>query len=165
MDSKGASFLQIQQPPLVLLICNHCHKVGHLEEICYSLHPELRPYRHKPSNYGSSEQKITPASTSQIKEVEAYFDSCAYKHFSKDQPANTVPVNATVLTADGSSSQIQSKGKIKIGDIWIDNVFHTPTFTKNLVSGIELLKNGYEITMKDMGMTIAKDGKIKATAS
>ena len=72
----------------------------------FSLHPELRPYRKKPSKYGSSEQKITPASTSQIKEVEAYFDSCANKHFFKDQPANTVPVNATVLTADGSSSQI-----------------------------------------------------------
>ena len=145
-------------------ICSHCHKAGHLEETCYILHPALKPPYRRRYQEGTNERK-KPASTSQIKEVEAYFDSCANKHFFKDQPANTIPVNATVLTADGSPCQIQSKGRIKLGDIWIDNVFHTPAFTKNLVSGIELLKNGYEIKMKNMGMTVAKDGEIKATAS
>ena len=83
--------------------CNHCHKVGHLEENCYGLHPELRP-------------------NPEIKEVDAYFDSCANKHFFTDPPADSVPVTATVLTADGSSIRILSKGKIKIGDIWIEKI-------------------------------------------
>ena len=44
-------------------------------------------------------------------------------------------------------------------------MYHTPTFTKNLVSGIELMKEGYEIRMKDMELDILKDNELKATAS
>jgi len=130
--------------------CTHCGKLGHEEDLCWKLHPNLNP-----NIKDQDENKV----------VDAYFDSCANKHFFKDAPADLRPTNAVVYTADGTSNPIYSCGKIKIGEIYVDNVFHQPRFEKNLVSGIELMKEGFKITMENDLLKVEKGGQTYATGS
>ena len=130
--------------------CKHCGKLGHQEHQCWKLHPNLNP-----NIKDQDENKV----------VDAYFDSCANKHFFKDSPADLKPTNAIVYTADGTSNPIYSYGKIKIGEIYVDNVFHQPKFEKNLVSGIELMKEGFKITMENDSLKVEKEGQTYATGS
>jgi len=135
--------------------CSICGRLGHEKEKCWKAHPELHPYKNKPKVDQSGNKE----------DVEAYFDSCANKHFFKDAPADLKPTNAVVYTADGTPNPILHYGKMKLGQIYVDNVFHQPKFQKNLVSGIELMKEGYKITMEDDKLKIEREGKTFATGS
>ena len=138
------------------LKCTFCGKLGHSEEKCWNAHPELLPEEFK--------KKDSPDdNTGNKQDADAYFDSCANKHFFKDAPADLKPTNAVVYTADGTPNPITQYGKIKLGQIYVDRVFHQPKFQKNLVSGIELMKEGFKITMEDDKLRVEREGKTYAT--
>ena len=96
----------------------------------------------------------------------SYFDTgCTPHSYFKDKPENCVPIEGFVHTAGKGNkpNQVKGVGTVQIGDIKLDSVKHVPTFNRNLVSGIQLMKKGYRSTMYNNALVIDDLNKPVAT--
>ena len=93
------------------------------------------------------------------------YDSGASDHYFKDQP--TIGYKRAhgqyVKTADGTNVPIVGSGDCIVGDLVLQNVHHTPSFTKNLISASKLSQSGHNATIDADGfLTIFKKGRTVA---
>lgn len=51
-------------------------------------------------------------------------------------------------------------GIIKVGSVVLENVLYTPTFYRNLVSGTQLMKEGYKAELQNNNLELSKNGTI-----
>lgn len=86
-----------------------------------------------------------------------YFDTgCTPTSFVSDKPINFMATKGTVQTASGSKIATLGSGKIKFGEMSVDATY-VPSFSKNLVSGIDIMQKGYSTAIKDNSMVIASN--------
>ena len=88
------------------------------------------------------------------------WDPGATTHFWKTKPKNNYRHKfGKVQTASGDSASIVGEGEDKLGDVKLANIQHVPSFTHDLVSGVELMKDGHEQTLTPDGfLTVKKRG-------
>lgn len=98
-----------------------------------------------------------------------FFDTGATPvSFVKDKPTHLIPEKGLVKVANGTSIRSKGTGKVRFGEIEI-NAIWVPDFQKNLISGIQIMNEGYttviqngNITICD-NITIPKDTTVYAT--
>jgi hypothetical protein len=75
----------------------------------------------------------------------AFYDTGASpRSYFKDKPMGCSPTHGSVGTAEnGRTIPITGTGKIRFGDLELVDVAHVPSFSKNLVSGIQIMKKDY----------------------
>ena len=89
------------------------------------------------------------------------------KSFFKDKPDNYEPYNGTVLTAGNQSVPIVGKGTIRFGDLTLEEVYHVPSFDKNLVSGIDIMNKNKDLkqVIENNKLTVYEKDQIIATGT
>ena len=161
--------------------CSACSKSGHIEEECWTKHPELRP---KKGNPGESSKKSTRvAMSASFKKATStddklanpqhwFLDSCASQHFSphKDlfETFKEFAEPCEIETAEGithgtgtGSIVITIIGENRLYEVELQNVIYAPKMEANLLSAVTLYDLGYEISMKPgKGVNIIKDDVI-----
>ena len=97
----------------------------------------------------------------------AYHDSGSTpRSYFKDKPQNFKTGHGTVFTADANgSAKVTGTGEAKFGDLHLTDIVHVPSFSKNLVSGIQIMKQGYKQEIYNDKLIISKDGQICATGT
>jgi len=154
--------------------CTHCNKSGHLESNCYIKHPEKREQYmrqrtirndDKPKDLRSqnTNAKINPFSlmaryTQSLKSTDWILDTGASHHMCNDRTlfdeykVNTNP-ESTITTAS-SNTRAEGYGTVTITAVQTDNstivlklenVFHMPSLTVNLLSGPTIMEKGLYI--------------------
>lgn len=87
-------------------------------------------------------------------------DTGANRHFWQSKPDDVQPINSQVYAAGGSTHAVVGVGSSQIGNLKLDNVYHVPEFTHDLVSATTLLKEGKDIILSNNGFEVL-DGGIK----
>jgi len=123
---------------------------SHGTEKCY--------YGDKPGwdKVDGSQNSAHSASNDGNKPSEEYFydTGATPTSFVKDKPINFHPRIGSVQTANGISAKTLGHGTLKFGEILVQATY-APTFSKNLISGIDIMKSGAK--------TIIADGKLIIT--
>ncbi|KAF5183159.1 hypothetical protein FRX31_027254, partial [Thalictrum thalictroides] len=104
-------------------------------------------------------------------------DTGATNHIFHDKSMFTsiVPCKKSIVTASGDTIPVSGMGNVSFKvfnyvngnskTIQMENVWHVPSCTKNLVSGIQLLSKGYGISSSDENLSVLSScGEIIATA-
>jgi hypothetical protein len=87
---------------------------------------------------------------------EYFYDTGATpKSFVNEKPLNFFPKLGSVSTANGLSSKTFGTGTIKFGKLEVEATF-APSFSKNLVSGIDIMRNGAQTVIANNKLIIAK---------
>lgn len=82
----------------------------------------------------------------------------------KSRPQNLQKHGGVVRVANNQSARIAGSGTVQFGEMKLNNVLHVPEFSKNLVSGMQIMKDGYKQVLQDDKLTVSrKDGRIVAT--
>jgi hypothetical protein len=91
--------------------------------------------------------------------VKPYFDTGANQHFFRTKPDHFKPtLHESVIIANGKEIPIVGEGTITLGQLQL-NVKHVPEFDCDLVSGTQLMNDGYTLIMKDEKLSIMKNGE------
>ena len=86
-----------------------------------------------------------------------YFDSaCTPTSFVKEMPLNFKAKKGVVSTASGAKITTLGSGKVKFGELTVDATYG-PSFSKNLISGIDIMNRGYATGIKEGQIVIASD--------
>lgn len=95
----------------------------------------------------------------------AIFDTGSSNHFLSRKPTQDyIPqVDYVQTAAEGKPERIEGHGNDTLGALPLLNAFYTPTFSKNLVSGPQLMNEGYKIVLEGENMEISKDDKLVET--
>ncbi len=93
-----------------------------------------------------------------------FFDTAATKSFTNGKVNNPRPIfGKRIIVANGGTLPIEEKGILKIGKIPIE-FYVSKGIQKNLVSGITLMKDGYNSLLEANGnLSITKGDEIMAT--
>lgn len=83
--------------------------------------------------------------------------------FFKDRPQKYTSKTGLVSSANSSSVESNGVGSIKFGKMELDNVVHVPTFGLDLISGIQIMKNGYKQVIQNDRLEVYKDDELVAT--
>ena len=84
--------------------------------------------------------------------------------FFRDCPQNFVSKPGSVQTADSSSVPTTGYGSVRFGDMELNGVIHAPSFSHNLLSGIQVMLNGYkQVIFKNKLEIFTSDDKLVAT--
>ena len=73
-----------------------------------------------------------------------YDVGCTPTSYFKDKPDNYKNVRGSVSTASNEKIQSFEQGDIKIQNLKLNNVIHVPEFKYNLLSGIQIMKEGFK---------------------
>jgi hypothetical protein len=96
----------------------------------------------------------------------SFWDSgCTPRSFFCDKPLGFVAEQGVVYTANKQPVKTLGHGYAQFGDLRIDNITYAPTFGKNLLSGIQIMKAGYKQILDNDKLTISKDGCTVASGS
>jgi hypothetical protein len=87
---------------------------------------------------------------------------CTPISFFKSAPSNITPYNGSVKTANKQAAKIVGIGNVKIGNLQL-KAAHVPSFHRNLVSGIQLMKEGYKQIIYQDKLQVFKDDILVAT--
>jgi hypothetical protein len=96
-----------------------------------------------------------------------YHDSGATRHFFNEKPKKIFrKCNIDIYTAGKSQPPIQAigVGDTKIGKLLLKDVLYVPEIGKNLVSGIQLMKDGYIQEINNNTLLVKKNEKVVASA-
>jgi hypothetical protein len=125
-----------------------------------------RCFDEKRATYATHDTEYCRLNKGNSKYSSLILDSGATHNFFKDQPGQEYRAHSgQVSTANGKSAKIIGIGKVSLGELQFNPVFHVPEFNDNLVSGIQLMKNGYKIVTENDKTVILKKGKIVASAT
>jgi hypothetical protein len=102
-------------------------------------------------------------------DAEYFYDTGATpKSFVNEKPKEFTPLKGTVSTANDQLTTTFGKGLIKFGNVTVEATY-APSFSKSLVSGIEIMKSGIQtivandkVIMTDH-VKLSKESKILAT--
>jgi len=120
-------------------------QVAHTHDTAYHRGPRVA------NSIGGNANRVNDAN----KEVEAYFDTGADKHYFKSKPDNYEPgCFGEVTTAGGEAHPIVGKGSVRFGNTTIAPVFHVPSFGINLAAAAPILKAGGTATISENSLTI-----------
>ena len=81
----------------------------------------------------------------------------------RSEPQDMVTIGGHVRTASSEPVKITGKGSVRFGDLTLNDVIHVPSFSKNLVSGIQIMKEGYKQEIENDKLIISKDHVVVAT--
>jgi hypothetical protein len=96
----------------------------------------------------------------------AYHDSGSTPFsFFKDCPENLRKKNSQVRVANNKTANIVGEGEVKFGKLKLKNVQFVPSFSKNLVSGIEIMKAGYRQDIRDNRLFVYDQDDLVATGT
>lgn len=158
--------------------CNHCDMVGHKEDACWDLHPELKPKgKRQFSKPAKNESSAMMAMAGEIEAGVWIVDSgatghmCAERHlFSSFTP---FPAGAYNITA-ADKKKLPCKGvgnvhlRSKVGKRWesviLKNVLFVPGIGKNLFSLVAATTKGAKVSISEYSCEIYQNGKCVATA-
>ena len=85
------------------------------------------------------------------------------RSYFKDIPNNCKRSNSFVQTANNQKIPVVGTGSVKFGNMELNDVAYVPSFTKNLVSGIQIMNQGYKQIMENGKLKITKNGILVAT--
>ena len=147
--------------------CDICEQAGkHWRVKTHNTNKHDDNYKPKGLRKNSGNAAVGGGEDAQIKEVQAYYDSAANLNFFKDRPSNCLPIEGmNVSTASGEKIPIVGKGTIRFGSLDLPEVYHTPGFKSNLVSGTDLMRRGFKAVIDQGKLTISKDEKVVATGT
>src|SRR3990167_8471739 len=161
--------------------CTVCSKRGHNESQCWIKNPNLKPKRTKTvSNINQEEEEsfsneVYLAFSTMTKGIKRnslrgnqivwILDSGAGTHVcnNKDAFQTLNTCETQLIVANGQKNTLNQIGDISIAGIkslQLRNVVYAPQFKKNLISAGLLIKNGYEIMLRNDFSYILKDGEI-----
>ena len=83
--------------------------------------------------------------------------------FFRDKPQNFIQKFGHVSTANQEPVVSSGTGSIKIGKLELDNVVHVPSFSKNLLSDLQLMKAGYRKIIENDTLKIFDKETLVAT--
>ena len=99
--------------------------------------------------------------STQTKSSTPVWDPAANNFWTTKPTKNYRAKSGKVNVATGQSADIIGEGESKLGSVNLENIQHVPTFTHDLVSGIQLMKEGHTQTLDADGyLTVKKNGKI-----
>ena len=138
--------------------CEHCKELRpKIAETHYTAFCRFKPDPQNGEANNAEEQKN--------KEAKGYFyDTAATKSFTHTDIKNSTPVfGKHIIVANGEQAPITSRGTLKIGKIPID-FYISKDLKRNLVSGIALMKDGYDSLLEANGdLTIKRENTVMAT--
>lgn len=109
-------------------------------------------------------KKLKSANKADESHYVAFHDSGSTpRSYFKDMPVNCKRSNGYVKTADESVVPIEGVGSVKFGNMELQNVAYVPSFTKNLVSGIQIMQQGFKQGIENGCLKIYKDEELVAT--
>ena len=156
MESESANAVVRQRK-----LCDWCKKNkrwkiqnSHVKENCF--------YGDKPG----WEKLVSDNKTVENSYFVAFHDSGSTpRSYFKDIPANCKKTTGFVQTADNKKVEAVGVGSAKFGNMELDDVAYVPSFTKNLVSGIQIMRQGYKQIIENNSLKIYKDDILVATGS
>jgi len=80
-------------------------------------------------------------------------------------PTNCKKTTGFVQTADNKKVEVIGVGTAKFGNMELNDVAYVPSFSKNLVSGIQIMRQGYKQIIENNNLKIYKDDILVATGS
>ena len=139
----------IPKRPFAKRHCDICAvekpRVAHTHDTAYHRGPR------EANSVGGNAHRVDDAN----KQVEAYFDTGADKHYFRSKPDNYQPgCFGEVVTAGGEVHRIVGKGSVRFGNTTIAPVFHVPSFDINLVAATPILKAGGTAVLSKRSLTI-----------
>ena len=136
--------------------CNSCASNGRPERVIKSHNESDCKWVDKVAS-NANEVKPVIAAAAENKNGKLYFDSaCTPTSFVKEMPLNFKAKKGVVSTASGAKITTLGSGKVKFGELTVDATY-VPSFSKNLISGIDIMNNGYATGIKDDKIIIASD--------
>ena len=85
------------------------------------------------------------------------------RSYFKDIPNNCRKSNSFVQTANNQKIPVVGTGSVKFGKMELNDVAYVPSFTKNLVSGIQIMNQGYKQIIENGELKIFKNNDLVAT--
>ena len=85
------------------------------------------------------------------------------RSYFKDIPNNCKKSNSYVQTANNQKIPVVGKGSVTFGKMELNDVAYVPSFTKNLVSGIQIMNQGYTQIIENGKLKIFKKNELVAT--
>ena len=78
------------------------------------------------------------------------------RSYFKDIPNNCKKSNSFVQTANNQKIPVVGIGSVKFGKMELNDVAYVPSFSKNLVSGIQIMNQGYKQIIENGELKIFK---------
>jgi len=128
--------------------CDHCVKYKERKFICHTHNTDKCFYGDNPGRTRLPEYQNKSDSTPYSFLTFHDSGSTPTSYF-KDRPTNFVKKIGEVKTADSSHVKTTGYGSIKIGNMQLQGVVHVPTFSHNLLSGIQVMRAGYKQVIDD----------------
>ncbi len=117
--------------------------------------------------YGDKEgwDKVEANKPTPLAYFTAYHDTASTpRSYFKDRPENFREVySGSVITADNKAAPVKGIGSVKFGDLELKEVAYVPSFSKNLVSGIQIMKQGYKQVIDQDLLQVFKNNELVAT--
>jgi hypothetical protein len=117
--------------------------------------------------YGDKEgwDKVEANKPTPLAYFTAYHDTASTpRSYFKDRPENFREVySGSVMTADNKAAPVKGIGSVKFGDLELKEVAYVPSFSKNLVSGIQIMKQGYKQVIDQDLLQVFKNNELVAT--
>ena len=92
-----------------------------------------------------------------------YDTGCTPVSYFREKPRNMVDKHGSVLTASNETIPTYGVGEVEIGNLKLKDVVYVPQFKYNLLSGIQVMREGYSQIIEDGILKILdKSGKLLA---
>lgn len=125
--------------------CEHCSKMGHKKEKCWSLHPELMP-----EDYKKDRKEVLRVSVKKVAtdDDEWVLDSGAEVHITHQRHRFDTYQNSSISISGIDNRQIKAKGRGSVsfntphGVVQVTDVIHVPECRFNLISVGKLADKG-----------------------
>ena len=146
--------------------CTHCNKTGHVEETCFTLHPQLRNQQQQRQQHHHFAGSVTTDGPQAIGTAPGiglwHVDSGASAHLTGNKAWFTQLHECppcTVTTANHGVLTCSQRGTVKLNTqyncfLTFDNVLFVPSLVVNLLSVSAILRSGYRVRFTGKGCTI-----------
>ncbi|KAJ2985696.1 hypothetical protein HDV02_000401 [Globomyces sp. JEL0801] len=141
---------------------NHATWTPRLCEKCKSDRPEVMTKDGKRKLYETHNTDYCKANKTFSKYLRPLnaLDTGANRHFSKNKPNNSQTIVQRVTAAGGSTHSVVGVGTKEIGKLKLNDVYHVPDFTHNLVSAGIIMKEGKDIILSENRFQVFEGGKV-----
>ena len=83
----------------------------------------------------------------------AFHDSASTpRSYFKDKPNDCQSNRSFVLTANNTKVPVEGSGTVRFGNMTLKDVAYVPSFSKNLISGIQIMKQGFKQIIEPSGV-------------
>ena len=149
--------------------CDFCLKFmkkianGHTTDYCFFGDKEGWDKINK-SNLAESNKLDSQYQCLLSEKVRAFHDSgCTPTSYFLEKPVNLIKSQSLIKTASNQTVLSNGFGNVKVGDIILKGVRHVPSFSYNLVSGIQIMKMGFRQVFYNDRLEILKGDKVVYT--